>query len=93
MRKELDEAKARTAVIAEKLEIFMSKVTHLEAQPAPAKAAIVAVTKAQAMQPADTGPSDEELTKQWRAMTDEQRAHVLMKASLANPIPMGPQLR
>lgn len=85
LRKEIADGAARVeGIVAE----FGKRIANLEAQPAPAKAAITAVSKGMegARAPASSGDALADFQKTLAAMTSADRAHALMKLSLANPV-------
>ncbi len=87
LRKEIATATTRFAGIADELS---KRIATLEAQPMPAKAVVMPISKGHGdgsgadVQPADL---DQALEKRLAAMTPEQRALYFMKLSLANPVP------
>lgn len=83
LRKTVDDLGTRLAIITE-------KVAELGKRAAPAKAALRAVEKGDDVDSAGAAArgktSEAELAKQLAAMSDEERAKLLMKVALANPV-------
>jgi hypothetical protein len=85
LRKEIADAAARFDGIADTL---AKRIANLEAQPAPAKAAITVVGKGDGLTSTNatttTNPIETAI-KALAAMPEKERAHELMKIALANP--------
>ena len=65
-------------------EALQKRIEAISAEPAPAKGAIKVIEKGGSQE-----ISDEDLLKKWAAMTPDQQNHILMKAALRNPQPIG----
>jgi hypothetical protein len=68
------------------LKALAARIAALEAQPLPAKAAIRAVSKARDGAEGEAASPIDDAVKRLSALPAEERAHALMKISLANPI-------
>jgi hypothetical protein len=68
------------------LAALTSRIAALEAQPAPARAALRAVAKTMDGVGADGVPPVEEAIRRLAALAPAERAHALTKLSLANPV-------
>lgn len=89
----VDKAKAKKAkmrkalkALTPALDALAARVAALEAQPAPAKAALRAIARTHD-EGGSGGASIDDAVKRLAALPAQERAHALMKLSLANPAP------
>ena len=88
LRQENDGLRSTMETMSARVEGLVTKVAEISKRAAPPKAAVWAVSKSEDTAGGDARPevSEEALQKHLAAMDPKERALVLMKASLANPI-------